>query len=244
MIVTPSAPVWVSRRWGTGWGGAIAPAVSRRLTPAPCADLAQAHPRDLRDRGRSEDVRDVVQADEPGLDRDSVAFAVDQIERQPVRTVLDRVHAEVQLAARILAARIVDAVAADSRSPTRAGQPPYARIVVVDNRYAVGGQGFEQLEFGLLDRQDAAEPLQVLRPDRGQHADARPGEAGHVADLAAPVRAHLYDQDFVLWTQLLVDRAADAQDRVEAGPRLEHAEARTHQRFGEVLGGGFAVAAV
>ena len=47
----------------------------------------------------------------------------------------------------------------------------------------------------------------------------------------------------MLRTKLLVDGAADAEDRVEAGPGLEDAEPRPHQRLGEVLGGGLAVAA-
>ena len=70
-----------------------------------------------------------------------------------------------------------------------------------------------------------------------------PGEAGHVADLATPVGAHLDDQHLMLRSELLVDGSAHSQDRVEAGSRLEDSKSRLQERLGEVLGGCLAVAA-
>ena len=51
------------------------------------------------------------------------------------------------------------------------GKLQAARVLGIGDEVAVRGQGLEQLSLGGGDRLDRAEPLQVHRSDRGDHAN-------------------------------------------------------------------------
>src|SRR5438309_1292329 len=66
------------------------------------------------------------------------------------------------------------------------------------------------------DALDAAEPLQVLWPDRREDGRGRVGQVAYGGDLPRRVRIHLDDEQAVLRREVLVDGAGHPHQGVEA----------------------------
>ena len=114
------------------------------------------------------------------------------------------------------------AVADDAQAPGCRPVPdgPDQRVVLVDHRDPVRRQRLDQLLFGLDDPLHRLEPLQVLRADRGQDADARLDQVAEEADVAGHVVAKLGHEHLVGRLELLAQHAAQAHRRVVAAGRL------------------------
>src|SRR5207245_9988323 len=111
-----------------------------------------------------------------------------------------------------------------------------ARVVGVEEREAVVGQGRDELSLSRSDRLDARRAREMHRPlgDRRDDADPRPDEPAEIGDLTGDVEADLDDGDLVRRLHL-EERERDADLVVVRSGGPQHAMARAERRGGRLL---------
>ena len=136
----------------------------------------------------------------------------------------------------------VDAVASDGRGPgTADGDDPgprprrhlaHERVVGVQDGHSpvrLGGQGLDELTFGLRDDLPGTELAQVRTADVEHCADPRPGYPGEVTDVPEAAGARLQDQESragggeqhrVRVPELVVERPGGCNRRPDAREQL------------------------
>ena len=77
------------------------------------------------------------------------------------------------------------------------GESRHDVVIAVEDSEPVRRQRFNQFIFRLGDSLDALKPFQMLHSDGGEDADFRRCQLTQFSDIAAPIRAHLNDKDFV-----------------------------------------------
>ena len=108
-------------------------------------------------------------------------------------------------------------------------------IVGIQDRDAVGRQGFDQFALGQRHALDGIEELHVRVSDVGDHADLRPRDGRQLANLARVIHAHLQHGDAAVIGQAQ-NRKRNAHMVIEIADRLAHRQCGGEQMRDGILG--------